>query len=191
MKIAPFLKNTFLTVLCVYLCINTYAADVRVSLKTPKLVYRMGDDIDFRVSYENVSGRPLLLLPQAESYPVDVFSIRKIKGVRKAEVIRLGEQAVDFEGLSGKVVSLQPRDFVSRSIKAEIRSSLPAFYGDNRAGLFLVFPASAVRLPGFGTYEIRANFHASPNHPVNAYLKGRALWRGDVKSGSVILEISE
>jgi hypothetical protein len=167
------------------------AADVRLLLKTGKGTYRLGDHIDFHIDYQNVSNRSLVLLPQTDSYPVDAISIRKVKDFRQPEVIRLAEQSIDFEGLSKNVVVLQSHDSVGRSIKAEVGSSLPTFYADYRRGLFLIFSASAIRLPGFGKYEVRARFHSSPDHPVNAYLGRQVLWRGDVESEPIIIEISK
>jgi hypothetical protein len=69
---------------------------------------------------------------------------------------------------------------------------LPKDYGDQRRGLFLILPASAIRLPSGGKYEVRARFHSSADHPVNAYLiPMKKLWTGDVVSAPVFIQISD
>jgi hypothetical protein len=171
---------------------ETCAEEVKLTLRCDRDHYRVGDTIKFKIVYKNVSDRSIWLLPQTETYPVDVFTIVKVGDSRRSEKLRFGEQSVAWDARARDVVKLQPRSQLSRFIIADIRPRLPSDYEDQRTGIFLILPASAVRLPGAGKYEIRAIFHSSPNHPVNQYLpRGAQLWRGDATSEPITIEISK
>jgi hypothetical protein len=165
---------------------------VSVTIRCDKDHYKVGETIKFNIVYKNISNAPIWLLAQTESYPVDVLSIKKVGDSRRPEKIRLGEQSVVWDALAQKVVRLKPSAEIPRLLEANVLSKLPSIYDDRSTGMFLVLPASAVRLPGAGKYEIRAMFHSSPNHPVNRYLpRGAQLWRGDVTSEPIAIAISK
>jgi len=166
--------------------------EVKLTLRCARNHYKVGDTIRFQIIYTNVSPYPLWLLPQSESYPVDLFRISKVGDAHQPEKFRFGDQSVAWDARARDVVKLQPQAETVRHVSAAIRSMLPPDYGDSRRGIFLVLPGSAVLLLGSGKYEIQAAFHSSPDHPVSQYLpRGAQLWRGDVVSKPITIDISE
>ena len=171
---------------------NTMATEIALRLHTDRQQYRIGDRITFTIVFKNVSTRPLWLLPQSETCGVDALLVKPVKGHGAVEKIRFGLPSFAWDELSREVVKLEPQQRVARHLVAEIESRLPPDYGDQRRGLYLIVPASALRLPQFVPYEVRAVFHSSANHPVNAYLPPtKKLWTGDVLSEPVIIDIAE
>jgi hypothetical protein len=165
---------------------------VQIALRADKTSYKIGESIGFEITYKNVSPNPIALLTESETYPVDAFIITRISDHRRPEKIRFGVPSIAWDALADDVVKVRPQAKVSRRLTAEIRSILPSDYKDKRRGVFLIFPASAALLPGFGKYEIKAHFHSSLDHPVNSYLpQNSKLWRGDVLSAPVVIDIRE
>ena len=177
---------------CWFVAASVHAEQVKIELKTDKTHYTVGENIRFEITYKNVSASPLFLLTESESYPVDALIIRRTNDRRRPEKIRFGLPSIAWDAVAEDVVKVRPQAQISRRLTAEIRSVLPRDYKDKRRGLFLIFPASAALLPGPGKYEIKAYFHSSPEHSVSAYLsKSSKLWRGDVMSRPVVIDIAQ
>lgn len=167
------------------------ASDIEVSITSDKSRYRVGDNISFTITYVNTSKNAKTILPQAESYPVDAFTVEKTDNKKPVEKLRPGETpSVVWEARARSAVTLKPGQKTTRKVIGEVRAQLPMWFEDSRQGLFIIFPASAVSLPQSGQYTIRAIFHSSPDHPVNRYLPPHSkLWRGDAISDPIIITI--
>lgn len=189
-------KATALGITLIAFCslglVTTTAANIAISLHADRHRYKIGDIINLMIVYKNLSSHPVWLPPQIETSAVDAFAVKPISSKRTVEKIRFGLPSIAWDELSHEVVRLNPQAHIYRRVIAEVRSTLPKDYDDPRKGLFLILPASAVRLPGAGKYEVQAIFHSSADHPVNAYLPAeKKLWVGDVRSDPIVIEIRQ
>jgi hypothetical protein len=167
---------------------------VQVNLKTDKSRYRIGEKITFKLDYINISMHSLWLLPQTQTYVAGMFQIEKLGSQGPIEKIRGSNEipSVALDGLAKEAVNVKPQGHLGRSLTAELSPTLPEWYGDSRKGIFLVFPGSALLLPGPGRYSVRAQLHSSADHPVNMYLPHSAkLWSGDVISDPLVIYIEQ
>lgn len=167
------------------------AAQLSLQLEFQKTTFRIGEKMRFRIVYMNTSSHLLRILPNGDAFPVDAVTINSPKTKPRPEKIRLGSDSTDFRALSKDAVTLKPRASVTRNFDVDVTQQLPDYYRDSRRGLFLVFDASAIRLPGAGQYHIVGRFHSSQQHPINQYLKGQKLWNGDVESPPVVVVFQE
>jgi hypothetical protein len=148
------------------------------------------DTIRFEIIYENISGHPIRVLPDAEHYSANVIEMREVGTGRPATVIPIGELSMDFQELSKDVVRIEPKHHYARSFAVKVSSSLPSSYNDSRHGVFLWFSGSAIQLPSLGRYSVVAHYRCGPNHPVRRYVAGEPrLWSGEARSKPTIIEV--
>jgi hypothetical protein len=184
-----------ITWLCILSCSPASLSatkDLELTLRSDKPRYKLGDKISFYVNYTNRSKTSLWLLPETQAYLIDVLTVEKLNSKSSVEKIRGSNDApsVALDGLAEEAAKIMPQGHLSRTLTAELRPTLPEWYGDQRKGIFLVLSGSALLLPGPGRYSIRAQLHSSPDHPVNRYLPhGAKLWRGDVISDPIVITI--
>jgi hypothetical protein len=65
------------------------ASDVAVSLQVEKQHYKVGESINFEIVYTNTSSRPVCLLPQSETFGVDILMVKPLSSSQPAEKIPL------------------------------------------------------------------------------------------------------
>ena len=166
-----------------------WASDLAIRLQFKGAKYKLEDTMRFQIIYENVSGRTIRVLPEAQHYSANVVKLQELGTGRSGAVIPIGELSMDFEELSKSVVRIEPKQHYTRQFAVKVSSSLPSSYNDKRRGVFLWFSGSAIQLPNFGRYSVIAHYHCGPDHPVRRYLAGGpALWSGEVESKPVIIE---
>ena len=169
----------------------SYGNGLEVTLRLPKQKFSLGETVHFRIELRNISSRPLLVLPQPRIFPADNFQFRGVTGGKQAEILRYGEQSLNYPRLAKEVSLLKANQSIAHTIEAKVSSELPAFYNDTRPGPYLIFPGSAIRLPGFGRYQVKAVFHLSPHHPLQAFLPPQEiLWHGDSASEWVVVDFT-
>jgi hypothetical protein len=160
-----------------------------LSLRFDRKTYKVGDIVRVNLVFANSSNRKVLILPTSQAYTANVFKFTRISGGKLGEIVRFGENSIDFIGLSREVVRLGAGRSYTWSLKGEIASTLPDFMGPNTRGLYLVFPGSAIGLPDFGQYRATARYVSGTENPINQLLHGERLWVGEVESKPSMIKI--
>ena len=165
-------------------------SELELTIRFSKKVHTIGDTVEFFITFKNTSHQPIRVLPEVGLFSSDLLSIRKLGGGAKAEYVRTpAEPGLDLTALSKYVVLLNPGDSLTRHLSAIVVSHLPEAYEKPKTGLFLDFSNSAIKLPGFGKYEARADYDSTFEHPTGSQLvEDPKLWSGKVHSMPVILE---
>ncbi len=154
-----------------------------------KQSYQLGDTLKCFIVFTNTSDRTIRLLPRDIIFPAAEVHFQSLGTGNFGQLVRLGEIAIDFEELSKQVVVLPPGASYNRTLEAEVRSTFRDSYHDNRRGLILDFPGSALLMPGFGKYRVVKEFKQSPHDYILQYLSaGPPLWSGKVQSPPVFVE---
>ena len=183
-------RQLFLAFLAVIVAQLALGSDVKVALSTNKKSFKRGDEIRFKIVFKNTGPHAIRLLPRSEVQSADAITVTNVATQRQARVLRYGEVAVDFQQLSKETVILQPGQLWHRDLRARFASTLPAYFNERRAGLFLVFRGmSAINLPDVGFYSILVDYHSPPNNPVKQYLSDAPpLWEGRAASTPIVVE---
>jgi len=165
-------------------------SELELTARFSRRVYTIGDTVEFLITFKNTSHQPIRVLPEVGLFSSDLLSIRKLGGGAKAEYVRTPvERGLDLTALAKYVVLLNPGDSLTRHLSAIVVSHLPEAYEKPEAGLFLDFSNSAIKLPGFGKYEARAEYDSSVEYPTGSYLiEAPKLWSGRIHSAPVVLE---
>ena len=165
------------------------ASEVVLAVKTDRTSYNVGDTVRFVIEYSNRSNRTIFLLPQSENYAANILDVRDDRG-GPTEKLHFGEASIAWDALAEEVKRLQPGEKTTRVVLAEIRSNLPPWFHDTRKGIFLILPASAIRLPAAATYEVRVRFRSSRDNPVQNYLQPNVkLWEGAATSQPIRIRV--
>jgi len=169
----------------------SYGNGLDVKLRLQKQKFSLGETVHFHIELRNTSSRSVRVLPQPRIFPADNFQLRRVADGKEAEILRYGEQSLNYNRLAKEVALLRPNQSIAHTIEAKFSNELPAFYNDTRPGPYLVFPGSAIRLLGFGRYQVRAVFHLSLHHPVQAFLPPQQiLWHGDSASEWIVIDFT-
>ncbi|MFN2621758.1 MAG: hypothetical protein ABR611_02840 [Chthoniobacterales bacterium] len=166
------------------------SSELKLTVWFSSKVFTIGDTVDFLITFKNTSNQPIRVLPEVGLFSSDLLSIRKLGGGAKVEYVRAPvERGLDLTALSKYVVLLNPGDSLTRNLSAVVVSHLPEAYEKPETGLFLDFSNSAIKLPGFGKYEARADYDSTFEHPTGSLLvEDPKLWSGKVHSPAVLLE---
>ena len=167
---------------------NCESADLEVSIRFNKPVYRVGDQLKGIIQFTNRSAVPIRLLPFDTIYAAGELEF-KSANTHKHSILVGGGDFFDFQSLAAQVITLQPGKTFVRQLEADVRCDFRRPYNDSRHGLVLDFPASALLLPSFGKYTVTKKFKEDSDDPVVHYLrKGAPFWNGSVKSLPVTVE---
>jgi hypothetical protein len=166
------------------------ASELQLTISADRPTYQLGDKMRLRITYKNVSGHSIKLLPQPEVYLADSVKVTSRQRAQSVEELRHSEIGIDFQQLSKHVMVLRPGRSYHRDITVGFVASLPPYFNDTTPGLFLVFQgASALKLPSFGTYDLVANYVSPADNPVKQYLPKASptLWEGEARSLPVVV----
>lgn len=167
------------------------ASELKITLRFDKRAYKMGDEVHFTVTYENITARSYRILAKERYFVAHLLSMVRRSDSKKAEyVMPGGESTFDIEELIQYVVRLDPHDAVTRNYTARLVSSLPWGYDNAGMGVFLLCDGSAIRLPGFGSYAATSSYDEGAGDPLDQYVKEEPkLWAGEARSDPVFVSI--
>ena len=175
---------------------------VELTLRTEKAIYRIGERITFQLLFKNTSTEVIKLFPDPEIYTPTAVEISSKQPPDKVEHIEIAERSMDWVEWSKDAIILRPNGVHIREIKVDFSKHLPADWKpyllpewnqENATMPYLIFAGgSALRLPGFGKYNIVAKYEFQSDHPVVEYIRGEPkLWFGRLRSDSVTLELKQ
>lgn len=183
------MKLFYLAFLWSILAVPSQASTLTMVIRFDRQSYQIGDTLRCSIIFKNTSGQSIRLLPKDTIYPAAELHFESVRTGQVGELVRLGEASIDIEESAKEVVLLHPGASYTRKLKAEVRSTFRDSYRDNRRGLILDFPGSAVLLSGFGKYKVDKTFKERSDDFVAQYLsQGPKLWQGKIKSAPVIIE---
>jgi hypothetical protein len=177
------------------------AADIELKLRTSKEVYRLGEPIAFELRFTNRASQPVTFFPDPDLYYLQAITISWNNGRDKVEELQFVERSMDDRGWSRDAVVLRPNETYVRRIDADFRAGLPSDWLKFLASEwrrvtpgrpYLVFlGGSALRLPGFGRYNVVANYDFQRDHPVVEYIQsGPKLWFGKLRSSPIVINLT-
>jgi hypothetical protein len=180
----------------VFLCLvsSTVALGGTVGLKirvvAEKSTYQPGDTLEIAAVYTNTSPTPIRLLSDPVLYPARAFRFENASTRAVGIFRKYAHVGIDMDQWAKETVVVRPGESYRRAIRAEIASFLPPEYHDQHKGLFVVFPLSAIELPGPGLYKMTVEYD-SREHPVRRFFVGKAppLWQGKISSSPVLIQI--
>jgi hypothetical protein len=184
-------RQTLYCLLCWFLGpLSLFGSDLQLQISSPKRLYKFGEQIEFDITFRNISTEPIRVLPEIWLFSTELLSVRKHSGVAKLEHLRPHiERNLDLNTLARYVVLLNPNDSLTRHYVAKLVSSLPPEYEDNRKGLYLLFPTAAIKLGDFRRYDVGAEYDSMVDQPVgDTPIEDPKLWRGKVHSPPITLE---
>jgi hypothetical protein len=170
--------------------VSLFASDLQLQISFPKRLFRLGEQIEFDITFRNVSGEPIRVLPEIWLFSTQMISVRKHPEDVERERIRPNiERNVDLSALGPYVVLLNPKDALIRHYVAKLVSSLPSEYENTGSGLYLLFSTAAIKLDGFGRYHISAEYDSMVDQPTGSFpIDNPRLWWGKVHSPPVVVE---
>jgi hypothetical protein len=158
---------------------------LNISLRPKRPVYKPGDRLSIEIKYRNRQRRAVRLLPDLLVYPAAAFKFRNVSNRIQGRFLKYSQIDVDVEQWGMNVVTLGPGKIYSRELKVQVVDRLPNEYGNSRRGLYILFPVSAVALPGPGRYAVTMDYD-SIEHPVRRVIHGYPeFWQGKVSSPAV------
>src|SRR5437879_9826488 len=84
----------------IFVVSRSYGNGLEVKLRLQKRNFSLGETVQFYVELRNISSRPLRVLPQPRIFPADNFQVRRVTDGKEAEILRYGEQSLDYPGLA-------------------------------------------------------------------------------------------
>ena len=141
---------------------RVFGEELELKVEFPRQAYVLGDGVDFKIAYSNTTQRTLTILPNIYAYRAQLLRCQRVSDGKLAKVIRFVELSIDFEALSRESVQLGPSQTYAWPLSAKLSSSLPRFMHSNRRGIYLVFPGSALELPGPGEDPCHYSIYFEP-----------------------------
>lgn len=182
-----------LLLMLVFIPATLQGSGVSISLSSDKESYKIGETVQFLISFKNTGPDAVTLLPDNTVYSSDLVLSTRLGGGPSPKVLRYGEIGIDFERLAKEAVVLRPGATFQLALPVKFSRSLPKYFHDDRNGVFLVFKGmSAIELPSFGKYRFIAKHDASGDGHLKHYLRGSpGFWEGKSRSGPILLELSK
>jgi hypothetical protein len=159
------------------------AVGMSIALSPKRTVYKPGDKLTVDISYQNHSRRPIRFLPTLKVYPAAEFGVRKTSNGKIAKFHPLTESDMDAEQWAKEAIILRPGQTYVRHMTIDVTDKVVPYDGKEKRGLFLVFPISALELPGLGQYRVTAIYDSIGSY----FLKFVPdLWQGKMSSSVVV-----
>ena len=182
-----------ITVITLALAAIASGSDIQLSItiQPNKAIYMPGDNATIEIRYRNQGRRPVLFLPDPLVYPARAFKFENVLNGRSGAFLNYSQIDVDVEQWAKDVVKLSPGETYTHRLSIKVVGRLPREYGRPDRGLFVLFPVSAIELPGAGQYAITMRYD-SVEHPVRRALQGDAnLWEGKMSSKPVLARFGQ
>lgn len=153
--------------------VTSHAGDVSIRLdaRPDREIFKQGDRLSITVIFDNTSVQTVRILPKTVVYPAAAFQAKKATNGQRGRLLTYADVDIDAEQWMKEVIILKPRTKYSYTIPVEVAKRLPKEYRDRSDGLYLVFPLSAIQLPGFGEYSITMKYD-SVDHPIGRLVTG-------------------
>ncbi len=162
--------------------------DLALSVQVEPQVLKVGDRVVFKIRYINTSNRDLAIIPEGHVYEGADVDFRKVASEKRGIMIPNLILEYNFAGLRAALRVLQPGRVYERQIRATVSSRLYKSKG-SRTGLYLLFSDSAVKLPGFGIYNVSAEYAVTDYLKQFCSPKERPqLWVGKIAAPPTLVE---
>lgn len=170
---------------------NVNDVNLKIRLSPEKASYKPGDKVTIQITYQNTSSRAIRLLPDPIVYPAKAFDIQQNSSGKRGKFLYYSEIGIDVEQWAQQTVILKPGEVHTRRVPVEIVDRLPDEYKRRDRGLFILFPISAIELPGPGEYRIVMKYNTIGDVIGRLIHAPPKLWQGSISSLPIVASFSE
>ncbi len=165
--------------------------DIALSVEAHPRVLRVGDRVAFTITYINSSTKKLGIISEGHVYEAADIDLTKASTRQRGILLPYLTLEYDFAGVARALRILKPGQMYQRRISAKVSLTFPRGVksNDTQEGLYLLFSSSAIKLPGFGTYRVSAEYAVTDylRYFLNAEDK-RRLWIGKANAPPIEIE---
>jgi hypothetical protein len=190
------MKTSIYVAIVIFVTVGTvFSEGLAFSIHANSTAFKIGEQVIFTFTYTNTSNRNVGIYPEYYAYEaLDTYFVNKTEQ-RRGEVIRyLSPALFDCTVVAKKSRILRPGETYSRKLVATLSSSLPSdiTWLNKTRGVYVLFADSAIRLPGYGRYDVSSCYVGSKSYAQCLQNpKKRYVWVGKACTEVITIDIHQ